>query len=223
MYQSLKGLKFNSSIMDLKFEVTDDGMAYTYVNGVKGTLNEADTNVLLNHYIQLPMNSKYIETGSYLGCSGVLAGLSSKHGSTVYCHDIWFENIEDITATGTRPPDGVDNYLFTFYENVLNNNLQNIIIPIRGDSAYTLNIHRDESIDLAFIDGDHTYEGALKDLDTVLPKMKKGGVILCHDCRPGSDVSKALREFCVKNEIQNASGFEHSSIVKIDLKDKRVG
>ena len=139
------------------------------------------------------------------------------------CDDIWFENIEDITATGTRPPDGVDNYLFTFYENVLNNNLQNIIIPIRGDSAYTLNIHRDESIDLAFIDGDHTYEGALKDLDTVLPKMKKGGVILCHDCRPGSDVSKALREFCVKNEIQNASGFEHSSIVKIDLKDKRVG
>lgn len=209
--------------MDLKFEVTDDGMAYTYVNGVKGTLNEADTNVLLNHYIQLPMNSKYVETGSYLGCSGVLAGLSSKHGSTVYCHDIWFENIEDITATGTRPPDGVDNYFFTFYENVLNNNLQNIIIPIRGDSAYTLNIHRDESIDLAFIDGDHTYEGALKDLDTVLPKMKKGGVILCHDCRPGSDVSKALREFCVKNGIQNASGFEHSSIVKIDLKDKRVG
>lgn len=209
--------------MDLKFEVTDDGMAYTYVNGVKGTLNEADTNVLLNHYIQLPMNSKYVETGSYLGCSGVLAGLSSKHGSTVYCHDIWFENIEDITATGTRPPDGVDNYFFTFYENVMNNNLQNIIIPIRGDSAYTLNIHRDESIDLAFIDGDHTYEGALKDLDTVLPKMKKGGVILCHDCRPGSDVSKALREFCVKNGIQNASGFEHSSIVKIDLKDKRVG
>lgn len=209
--------------MDLKFEVTDDGMAYTYVNGVKGTLNETDTNVLLNHYIQLPMNSKYIETGSYLGCSGVLAGLSSKHGSTVYCHDIWFENIEDITATGTRPPDGVDNYFFTFYENVMNNNLQNIIIPIRGDSAYTLNIHRDESIDLAFIDGDHTYEGALKDLDTVLPKMKKGGVILCHDCRPGSDVSKALREFCVKNGIQNASGFEHSSIVKIDLKDKRVG
>lgn len=209
--------------MDLKFEVTDDGMAYTYVNGVKGTLNEADTNVLLNHYIQLPMNSKYVETGSYLGCSGVLAGLSSKHGSTVYCHDIWFENIEDITATGTRPPDGVDNYFFTFYENVMNNNLQNIIIPIRGDSAYTLNIHRDESIDLAFIDGDHSYEGALKDLDTVLPKMKKGGVILCHDCRPGSDVSKALREFCVKNGIQNASGFEHSSIVKIDLKDKRVG
>lgn len=211
----------NISIMDLKFEVTDDGMAYTHVNGVKGTLNETDTNVLLNHYIQLPMNSKYIETGSYLGCSGVLAGLSSKHGSTVYCHDIWLENMENLTKE-SGPPPKADDYFFTFYENVLNNNLQNIIIPIRGDSAYTLNIHRDESIDLAFIDGDHSYEGALKDLNTVLPKMKKDGVILCHDCRPGSDVSNALREFCMKNEIQNAYGFEHSSIVKIDLKDRRV-
>jgi len=208
--------------MDLKFEVTDDDMAYTYVNGVKGTLNESDTNILLNHYIQLPMNSKYVETGSYLGCSGVLAGLSSKYGSTVYCHDIWFENIDDITATGTRPPTGVDDYFYTFYENVLNNKLQNIVIPIRGDSAYTLNIHRDESIDLAFIDGDHTFDGVLKDLNAILPKMKKDGIILCHDCRHGSDVSNALREFCVKKSIENASGFENSSIVKIDLKDRNV-
>ena len=208
--------------MDLKFEVDDDGMAYTYVNGVKGTLNETDTNVLLNHYIQMPMNSKYVETGSYMGCSGVLAGLSSKHGSTVYCHDIWFENIEDITVTGTRPPEGVDDYFYTFYENVLDNNLQNIVIPIRGDSAYTLNIHRDASIDLAFIDGDHTFEGVLKDLNVILPKMKEGGIILCHDCRPDSDVSKALREFCVENAFENVIGFEHSSIVKIHLKDKSV-
>lgn len=208
--------------MDLTFQITDDGMAYTHINGVKGTLNEADTNVLLNHYIQLPMNSKYVETGSYLGCSGVLAGLTSKHGSIVYCHDIWYENMDSLTEE-SGPPPKTDDYFFTFYENVLNNNLENIIIPIRGDSAYTLNIHKDESIDLAFIDGDHSYEGALKDLTTVLPKMKKDGIILCHDCRPGNDVSKALREFCVKNEIQNASGFEHSSIVKIDLKDRRVG
>ena len=207
--------------MDLKFEVTDDGMAYTYINGVKGTLNEADTNVLLNHYIQLPMNSKYVETGSYMGCSGVLAGLSSKHGSTVYCHDIWVENMEEL-STGSGPPPKVDDYFYTFYENVLNNNLQNIVIPIRGDSAYTLNIHRDESIDLAFIDGDHSFEGALKDLNAILPKMKKDGIILCHDCRPGSDVSNALRDFCVKNAFENVVGFERSSIVKIHLKDKSV-
>ena len=120
------------------------------------------------------------------------------------------------------PPPKVDDYFYTFYENVLNNNLQNIVIPIRGDSAYTLNIHRDESIDLAFIDGDHSFEGALKDLNAILPKMKKDGTILCHDCRPGSDVSNALRDFCVKNAFEHVIGFERSSIVKIHLKDTSV-
>jgi hypothetical protein len=52
--------------------------------------------------------------------------------------------------------------------------------------------------------------------------MKEGGTILCHDCRPDSDVSKALREFCVENAFENVIGFEHSSIVKIHLKDKSV-
>tara|TARA_R110000823_G_scaffold27693_3_gene80849 strand:- start:215 stop:607 length:393 start_codon:yes stop_codon:yes gene_type:complete len=125
-------------------------------------------------------------------------------------------------STGSGPPPKVDDYFYTFYENVLNNNLQNIVIPIRGDSAYTLNIHRDESIDLAFIDGDHSFEGALKDLNAILPKMKKDGIILCHDCRPGGDVSNALRDFCVKNAFENVVGFERSSIVKIHLKDKSV-
>lgn len=201
--------------MDLKFEVVE-GMAYTYVNGVKGTLNEMDTNVLLNHYIQLPMNSKYIETGSYMGCSGTLAGLTSKYGSTVYCHDIWVENMENLNSDSSPPPK-VSDYFYTFYENILNNNLQNIVIPIRGDSSYTLNIHKNESIDLAFIDGDHSYEGALKDLKAVFPKMKKNSTILCHDCTQNSDVAKAVRDFCVENSIENATGFQNSSIIKISL------
>jgi predicted O-methyltransferase YrrM len=202
--------------MDLKFECTDDGIAYTYVNGVKGTLNQADTNVLLSHYIQIPMNGKYAETGSYLGCSGVLAGLSSKHGTTIYCHDIWVDNMEEL-SNESGPPPKVDDYFYTFYENVLNNNLQNIVIPIRGDSAYTLNIHKDKSIDLAFIDGDHSYEGALKDFNTLLPKMKTNGIILCHDCHQNNDVMKALMEFCKENSIENATGFKNSSIIKITL------
>jgi|TARA_R110000782_G_C14643179_1_gene395881 hypothetical protein len=201
--------------MDLKFELIDD-IAFAYVNGVKGTLSKGDVGVLLHHYNQLPMNSKYAETGSYLGCSGVLAGLSSKYGTTVYCHDIWVDNMEDLKSDSAPPPQ-VSNYFYTFYENVLNNNLQNIVIPIRGDSSYTLNIHKDKSIDLAFIDGDHSYEGALKDFNALLPKMKKNGIILCHDCHQSNDVTKALLDFCEENSIENATGFQDSSIIQIIL------
>jgi hypothetical protein len=63
--------------MKLDFEVID-GIAFTYVNSVKGTLNQMDVKVLLNYYNTLPFNSKYLEIGSYLGCSSVLAGLTLK-------------------------------------------------------------------------------------------------------------------------------------------------
>ena len=49
--------------MDLKFELIDD-IAFAYVNGVKGTLSKGDVGVLLHHYNQLPMNSKYADVMS---------------------------------------------------------------------------------------------------------------------------------------------------------------
>lgn len=39
----------------------------------------------------------------------------------------------------------------------------------------------DGSLDLVFIDGDHSYEGVRADVDHWLPKVRKGGVIAGHD------------------------------------------
>jgi predicted O-methyltransferase YrrM len=39
----------------------------------------------------------------------------------------------------------------------------------------------DESLDFVFIDGDHSYEAALKDFQNYYPKVKKGGVFGGHD------------------------------------------
>jgi predicted O-methyltransferase YrrM len=51
--------------------------------------------------------------------------------------------------------------------------------------------------DLAFIDGDHAYEAVLADVKGVLPLLRPGGVLACHDrgedcCCPG--VRQALDE-----------------------------
>lgn len=205
--------------MDLNFTVDSNGIAYTFVNGVKGTLNQNDTLALMSEYHKLPVNSLYIETGSYLGCSSVLAGLCTKHGTTIYSHDIWEENMKDLT-TESGPPPECEDYFLKYYENVRNNNLQNIVIPIRGDSSYTLGIHKDKSIDLAFIDGDHSFLGTLKDLKAVYPKMKPNGVILCHDYTTHKGVEPAVTQFCKDNEITNIEGFRGSSIVKIKLSQK---
>jgi hypothetical protein len=66
--------------MDLKYEVVE-GIAFTYANGVKGTLNYYDTQALLYEMEALEPDSKYVEIGSYLGCSGVIAGLNYERKS----------------------------------------------------------------------------------------------------------------------------------------------
>ncbi len=188
-----------STEVELKFEVDSNGIGYTYMNGsVKGTLTQMDVMCILKTAKKFlneeESSSVYLETGSYLGCSAVLIALTSN--ATVYAHDIW--TTSDLPDSSVPPPklaDGED-YFKKFYKNIRDNKLQNRVIPIRGDSAYTVGaIHEDESVNMAFIDGDHSEDGILRDLRTVYPKIKPGGVILCHDCVPGSEARKGLVKF----------------------------
>ena len=60
-----------------------------------------------------------------------------------------------------------------------------------------------KSINVLFIDGDHSYEGCKRDIEAWLPHMKKNGVILFHDCDESSPgVVQAVAEF-VNTHIVN--------------------
>jgi predicted O-methyltransferase YrrM len=185
--------------IELRFEYDEEtGMAYTYVNGddVKGTLNRMDTLCIVETAQKyLKDGGVYLETGSYLGCSSILVALVSSK-ATVYAHDIWVSDFDMLTDSSVPPPKTEGDYFKIFYDNVRKNKLQNRVIPIRGDSAYTVScVHEDESVSMAFIDGDHSEDGILRDLNAVYPKIKPGGVILCHDCVDGSEARKGLEKF----------------------------
>lgn len=54
---------------------------------------------------------------------------------------------------------------------------------------------KDETLDIVFIDGDHTYEGCSNDIMCWYPKIKKGGIICGHDYKIGyMGVIKAVNE-----------------------------
>lgn len=53
-------------------------------------------------------------------------------------------------------------------------------------------------IDIAFIDGLHTYEQGLKDIENCLEYLNDNGFIICHDCNPINFV----QGYPVKNSIQ---------------------
>jgi predicted O-methyltransferase YrrM len=70
----------------------------------------------------------------------------------------------------------------------------------------------DKSLDLVYIDGDHTYQGVVKDLASWFPRVRKGGMICGDDIRwPG--VKMAVDEFFLRlgkdYQIISKDGFEN--------------
>jgi hypothetical protein len=68
----------------------------------------------------------------------------------------------------------------------------------QSEVAYST--YPDEYFDYIYIDGDHSYWGAYRDMRTWWPKVKKGGLMGGHDIAMGS-VSKALIDFADDNCI----------------------
>ena len=197
--------------MEVKHEVVD-GMAYTWVNGVKGTLRQIDYEILKSLALDIPRGGIYVETGSYMGCSAVAVGLHARGGVRVYAHDIWVQDMEELVAEGAPPPREED-YFYKFYKGVRDNGLTDTIIPIRGDSKWSLGIHEDESVDVAFVDGDHSYEGALGDLQVLWSKMKPGAPVVIHDSNM-EPVMKAVKEFAQGKKL-DVRGFHGTDMLMI--------
>lgn len=67
------------------------------------------------------------------------------------------------------------------------------LVKVRGDSKATHAVHRDRSLGYVFVDGDHTYPGALADLRNFLPKLRADGWLVVQDSI--GEVERALRDF----------------------------
>jgi len=114
----------------------------------------------------------------------------------LYAHDLWVERMEEL-APGSDPPPRADDYFIQFYAEVTSRGFSRSVIPIRGPSSYTLAIHAPASIDLAFVDGDHSERGCLSDLRALWPRMRPGGLVYVHDVRQKDedDVTRCVRGF----------------------------
>jgi len=68
---------------------------------------------------------------------------------------------------------------------------------LRGGSREMLKLVPDASVDLTFLDGDHTYDGLLADIEEARRITKPSGVIAGHDFTQvswGGDVQRAVRD-----------------------------
>jgi hypothetical protein len=69
------------------------------------------------------------------------------------------------------------------------------VVLLRMKSEYVVTIQ--EEFDWCYIDGDHSYQGVLNDLNNIYDKIKTGGYICGHDyCERTKGVISAVDEFC---------------------------
>ena len=73
----------------------------------------------------------------------------------------------------------------------------------KGYSHDILNTFNDNTFDMIYVDGDHSYNGVKRDLEIAFLKVKKGGYICGHDYSNAMfpSVVNAVNEFCEKNNL----------------------
>ena len=110
-----------------------------------------------------------VELGSFAGVSSELFAL---HCERLYCVDRW-ETYWEIRQ---------QEYMVIAEQKFdsMANNYKNVI-KIKSDTIEAVNQFEDNSIDLIYIDSDHSSERVTKEIVAWLPKIKDGGFVAGHD------------------------------------------
>ena len=152
----------------------------------------------------LPPFPTVVEVGSYLGSSTccLAAGCRLRKGR-VYAVDTW---------TNSGMSEGPRDTYQEFLRNTTP--LRDWIVPLRGYST-EVGSKFSGQIDLLFVDGDHSYEAVRADLETWLPKVKDGGMVLLYGYNWAQDVNRAVRELVVPIQIQGGRLVDRIYVTRI--------
>lgn len=132
--------------------------------------------------------ARLAEAGSFRGGSAAVAwhGLrrrGSDAGAVLVCHDV-FEPF----ALGADTVDIEAEFDATVRAWGIGG-----AVKVKGDSKRTAAVHAPGSLDYVFVDGDHTYSGALGDLRAFAPALRPAGWLVVQDCV--GEVAAALETF----------------------------
>ncbi len=168
-----------------------------------GWFKESDLQIYWKAVMTCQPGDQVVELGSWLGrsCSMLFPAIK-KTGAKMNCIDMWGENYADNlnltewVGSGVLPWDA-------FHQNMKSLGILDDINVIRECSWEASRHFEDESVQVVYIDADHTYYGVSRDIDAWYPKVKSGGWIGGHDF-PIPDVKKAVADKL--GNVQQRSG-----------------
>ncbi|SMY09098.1 class I SAM-dependent methyltransferase [Flavimaricola marinus] len=149
---------------------------------------------------KMPKGGVAIEIGVWRGefSRKILDALEPKKLCLI---DPWksFEDHDDAAFSGREEAEKMDEIfadVSRMYEAEIKSKQ---VIMMREMSLDALKKFKDETINFAYVDGDHSYEGVKADLEALMPKMVSGGIMAFDDYHRrgwwGDGVLRAIHEF----------------------------
>lgn len=145
--------------------------------GIQNWLLDDEKPLLFSIGAYAPGHGVIVEIGSYQGGSAsfLAAGIRSRGKGHLYCID---PHLGGPPWLGMAPH---QHTLEIFQQKMKYCDLDRWVTSKIGDSAAVASIWPAEPIDAFFVDGDHSFRGALKDFESWLPKVRDGGYVLIDD------------------------------------------
>ena len=138
-----------------------------YISG-STALEDAEAKALYDACLTVPVNGLVVETGCQLGRSStVIAQVAESIGFNHIHIDPYFEGGSEYLPQWVQTMRGI--HQFT------------LLCMRTGQADWHLERLCRDGIDMAFIDGDHEYQGVMIDLNLVANRIKKGGILTAHD------------------------------------------
>jgi len=133
-----------------------------------------------------------VEVGAWKGHSiCYLGNLLKDKDVEIYAVDLWDETYKYESGHLSEQK----KYLHEIFKmNVEKNGLSDKVKDIKSFSWDAASEFEDGSVDFVFIDADHEYDSVVKDIESWLPKVKKGGIISGHDYFNPCGVKQAVDE-----------------------------
>jgi precorrin-6B methylase 2 len=178
-----------------------------YYHSLEGWFN------MEKQYLELldatPEGGVFVELGCYKGKSTSFIGVEihkRKRDINFFAVDSFQGATNSTDANEIKAYEGISEIeeSYTYNVSLIGNKIKTIV-SLTDEAAKYFN---DEEIDVIFVDGGHSYEAVMKDIEAWLPKMKRNGIMAGHDYTAWEGVNKAVTEiFGTPHKVENDCWF----------------